>query len=373
MNHKRGSNIERADATRARSRPVQDRGAGFTVVELVVVLSIIGMLMALLLPAVMMSREAGRRATCANNLKNIGLAVINSDGARGRLPASGNFSVGGVGYHNWVVDILPYLERTDIHSLWRFDLPASNAKNLPLTRVPISVMVCPDDDTAVPGEGNLSYVVNGGFGWTQPVDCPVVMHVPSANNLQVVPIDLNGNGVTCPTGSTLDGAPTDKSLYFLTGLFFPENWPLGGVTVRHRSLAAVSDGLSRTLMLTENLRAGYDPAVGSTWASPLPWRVCFFLSGYVCDNAKCSPGQVDWRRANERKLLECINPGRALPEGEAPWPSSNHPGGVNAVYCDGHLQFLSEDVDGAVYGALVTPDGLKIHGPLFQPPMDDLQ
>ncbi|HEX7450165.1 MAG TPA: DUF1559 domain-containing protein [Pirellulales bacterium] len=352
---------------------MQDRGAGFTIVELVVVLSIIGMLMALLLPAVMMSREAGRRATCANNLKNIGLAVINSDGARGRLPASGNFSVGGVGYHNWVVDILPYLERTDIHSLWRFDLPASNAKNLPLTRVPISVMVCPDDDTAVPGEGNLSYVVNGGFGWTQPVDCPVVMHVPSANNLQVVPIDLNGNGVTCPTGSTLDGAPTDKSLYFLTGLFFPENWPLGGVTVRHRSLAAVSDGLSRTLMLTENLRAGYDPTVGSTWASPLPWRCCFFLSAYVCDNAKCSPGHVDWKRANERKLLECINPSQALPEGEAPWPSSNHPGGVNAVYCDGHLQFLSEDVDGAVYGALVTPDGLKIHGPLFQPPMDDLQ
>jgi prepilin-type N-terminal cleavage/methylation domain-containing protein/prepilin-type processing-associated H-X9-DG protein len=337
---------------------------GFTLMELLVVVSIIGMLMSLLLPAVMAAREASRRATCANNLRNIGLALQNAAEARGRLPAAGNFSFHGKGYHNWVVDVLPYLERSDIYRQWRFDLPASDPHNTALRHNQIAALICPDDDTVVQGEGNLSYVVNGGFGWTRPIDCPGVMHLSAASVVQTMPIDLNGNGVTCPSNESLDGSPSDKTLFFLTDLFFVENWPLGTHTVRHRALGAVSDGLSQTILASENLRAGYEAATDSTWATPAPWRTCFFVSSYVCQDEKCSKTNVDWRKANDARTFESINPRRVLPEGAGPWPSSNHPGGVNVIFCDGHLKFLSENVDGLAYAAMITPEGHRIIGPL---------
>jgi prepilin-type processing-associated H-X9-DG protein len=337
---------------------------GLTVLEVLVVISIIGMLLSLLLPAVMAAREAGQRLTCANNLQNIGLALQTSAGSRGRLPAAGNFSFKGKPFQNWVVDILPYIERSEIHRRWRFDLPATDANNRALSHTQITVLICPDDDTVVQGEGNLSYVVNGGFGWTRPIDCPGVMHLSPMNVVQTMPIDLNGNGITCPSAALQDGTPNDKELFFLTDLFFVENWPLGSFTVRHRSLGAVSDGLSRTILASENLRAGYEAVSDSTWASPAPWRACFFVSSYVCQDASCANGKVDWAKANEPATFESINPRRALPEGKGPWPSSNHPGGVNVIYCDGHSNFLSDAVDGVIYGAMVTPEGHRIRGPL---------
>ncbi|MGH7138339.1 MAG: DUF1559 domain-containing protein, partial [Pirellulales bacterium] len=168
------------------------------------------------------------------------------------------------------------------------------------------------------------------------------------------------------------GAPSDKTIFFLTDLFFVENWPPGSFTIRHRGLGAVSDGLSRTILCTENLRAGYEAVTDSTWASPAPWRTCFFVSSYVCEKASCSKGHVDWKKANEPTTFESINPRRALPEGKGPWPSSNHPGGVNAIYCDGHLKFLSDGIDGLAYGAMVTPEGHRVIGPLADNLVDDL-
>lgn len=88
-----------------------------------------------------------------------------------------------------------------------------------------------------------------------------------------------------------------------------------------------------------------------------------------------SSGNVDWRRANDHSNAtynqEAINGRTSASEGSSPWPSSGHPGGVNVVYCDGHLKFLSDRVDGAVYASLVTPQGHTIRGPLAQPPMPD--
>jgi prepilin-type N-terminal cleavage/methylation domain-containing protein/prepilin-type processing-associated H-X9-DG protein len=349
---------------------LQSLRKGFTLVELLVVISIIGMMMALLLPAVMQSREAARRAQCSNNLRNVGLALQGAVSARRRLPAAGNFSTTGTTYHGWVVELLPWLERSDVARQWNLDLPVTDPKNAALGSIQLSVLLCPDDDSLVSGRGNLSYVVNGGFGWTKPNDCPVAVH-SGGTGMQTLPFDLSGNGVTCPANAQQDGGPSDRSLYFQTGLFFPENWPVGSGTVRHHSFDTVDDGLSRTIMLAENLHAG---AV-SGWSSPHPWGNSFYLSGYVCKNAKCSPGSVEWWRANDHSQLpynrEAIN-GDRTGAGVSPWPSSWHPDGVNAIYCDGHLSFLSQDIDGAVYASLVTPQGSRVQGPLLQPPMSDL-
>ncbi len=86
--------------------------SGFTLVELLVVVAIIGILVGLLLPAVQAAREAARRSQCANNLKQVGLALMNYESARGELPpgAVGNFA------GNWSFFLLPYLERTAIAS-----------------------------------------------------------------------------------------------------------------------------------------------------------------------------------------------------------------------------------------------------------------
>lgn len=346
----------------------------FTLLELLVAISIVGMLLALLLPAVMRSRATARRAQCSNNLRNVGLGILGTTEAHGRFPAAGNFSTAGATYHSWVVNLLPWIERGDIASQWQFDTPFYGSPNGPLSAIQIGVLVCPDADAQLNGRGNLSYVVNGGFGWTEPQDCPVAMNAMGSAGVQTVSFDLNGNGVTCPAVAQQDGSPSDRTLYFQTGLFFAENWPVGSGTVRHHSLDTVKDGLSRTVMIAENLRGGAAAGPGGCWSSPAPWGNSFYLSGYVCENAKCSAGHVDWRRANDRSqpshAREAIN-GTSAGDGPSPWPSSRHPGGVNIVFCDGHLVFLNEDVDGAVYASLVTPQGSLLRGPLIQPPLSD--
>src|SRR5690242_1508094 len=107
------------------------RAAGFTLVALLVVIAIIGVLVALLLPAVQAAREAARRIKCGNNLKQIGLALHNYHdtmnvlpfGSPGNKPATPNFPVAGT----WGAFILPYLEATSHFNLFDFKVPMSHA------------------------------------------------------------------------------------------------------------------------------------------------------------------------------------------------------------------------------------------------------
>jgi len=358
-------------ASSRRTRSAKPGRVGFTLVELLVVITIIGMLVGLLLPAVMSARGAARRTQCSNNLRNIGLAMLSDTEVQRRFPASGNFSLAGPElYHSWVVNLLPWLERRDIADRWEMDLPSYDPVNQSLGSLTLPILICPDDDTAMQGGGNLSYVVNGGFGWTRPWDCPSSFHATSVPPIQ--PIDLNGDGIACPANLQAGGAPSDKKLYFETGLFFLENWPRGTGPERHHSPDSVRDGLSNTLMLSENVRVGFDPySSKGGWASPWPLHNSFFLSGYVCENLTCSPGSVDYSRANNQGQapyrFEAINSSLDQAEGEAPWPSSYHPGGVHVVFADGHVNFLSENVEGGVYASLMSPRGSSIKGPLAQP------
>lgn len=324
------------------------RRRALSLMEVLVALSIVGMLAALLLPAVQQARETARRNDCANNIRNVAFAVQGEMNAKRRLPASGNFSTSGTPFHDWVVEILPYIERSDISKLWRFDQPSNQPPNSPLALTHIKVLTCPNDNlTSDPA--SLNYLANGGFGWTMPVDCPSV----GSGSSNIQPFDYNGNGVTCPQNAAQDNSPlgTDRELYFKTGLFFPENWPNGSGVERFHTPDSILDGLSNTIMLAECLSTA-DPLQG--WANPYPWRTCFFLSAGVCQNNQCSPGNVDWRQARDSAA-----------------PSSWHPSGVNVVFCDGHLRFLDDSIDAALYAWLMTPQGSKIQGPLAQPPMDD--
>lgn len=139
---------------------------------------------------------------------------------------------------------------------------------------------------------------------------------------------------------------SDRDLFYHMGLFFIENWPMDSGNHRHHSPNSVSDGLSQTLMLSENVRAGYDAGHDTTWAAPGPLWSSFVLSGYICDNAICSTGHVHYANANSRSggpwSHEAINSGLSAAEGTAPWPNSFHPGGVHDAFADGHVKFLSD-------------------------------
>lgn len=344
---------------------------GLTIVEVLVVFAILAVMISLSLPAILAARQSARQVTCASNLRQLAMAMMLEEQSFRRLPAAGNFSAtSSDGYHSWVTSLLDELDEGNRAGNYRFDLPWDHPANLGVTGSDLAVLICPDDISAEFEAGNLSYVVNCGLGWTVPVDCGASLHVDeTASTVTIAPLDLNGNGVVCPLDPSADGPTTDLQLLRSTSLFFVENWPPGSGTTRSHRLDDVFDGQSQTLMLSENIRAGHDPATGSTWGSPSPLTAGFFCSSYVCENRTCAAGQVFPERSNDHNSepwrREAINAAIDQPEGRAPWLSSMHPNGiVNAAFADGHVATISELIDGRVFLALVTPQGSRIGGPL---------
>lgn len=335
----------------------------FSLVELIVVMAIIGLLIALLLPALGQSRAAARRIECMSRLRNVTLAMLNVVDSTGRFPACGNFTDTAPfeTRQSWVIDVLPWLDQAATASEWDHEASVSSPQNLPLTRRHFDVLVCPADISVKPADegstyGNLSYVVNGGVGFTTYYagthDCPV--------DFQGRKLDLNGDGFSCPANG---GDNQDKAIFLQLGLFFNETWK-GGVSQRHHTPASVTDGLSNTVLLTENVRTGYNPASDanpdtSGWASPGSFQTSFYI-GNPCLDAICSAGAVDYSRSNSGE--GAINGGLFKPEGKSPIPNSFHAGGVNLSFGDGRVQFVSQLIDGRVYAAIVSPQGGQLSG-----------
>ena len=354
-----------------RQTPIDKRG-GYTVIELLVSIAVISILIALLLPAVQSARAAARRTQCKNNLRNIGLALVQVAETQGRFPASGNYgwnasTSSGQNHHTWVLDVLPYLEQASISDRWDKDRPITDPQNEPLMHSHVPVLTCPDD-ISVTGDGDLTYVVNGGIGFTVRYhngvrDCPV--------DQDWKPLDLNGNGFACSSSNpNADGYPTDKDHFWKMGMFFLETWGDWEITRRHHRFGSVTDGLSNTILASENVRAGRDPSkANQTWANPNPYGHSFYI-GNPCENADCSPGNVDYNRSNAGK--HAINSGLASPEGSSPVPNAFHPGGVHMAFGDGRVQFISETISGPVYAALASPQGGRLsRTPLAQPIVGD--
>ncbi len=281
-------------------RPLAIR-TGFTLVELLVVITIIALLMALLLPAVQNAREAGRRTQCTNHLYQMGLAAVRSGDSTGYVPGWRNRSPRGAdGTANavaWPVVLLPFLERNDIYKQWQ----AGTA-----TAVPISFFVCPSSPPDTVGDPVLSYAGNCGSGTA-------------------------GNKWDGVMANTLDSA-----------------WRLGFDEI------ASGDGTANTIMITEKCgsrvnqgwwdRRGIGTAfsftnAGTTYApgaAPIPG--IGILTGTI-------PAKI-------------INPTAttANQPGVFSQPSSNHAGGVVAVFADGHTVFVKDSVTGQVYAQLLSSD-----------------
>lgn len=138
-------------------RIVSSSKRGFTLIELLVVIAIIALLLALLLPAVQQAREAARRTQCRNNLKQIGLAMQNYHDSHNSFPPGnvwrrfGNTALNhGLGHWgtNWALCILPFLDQSNLHSRYNFNLFNDDGVNQPVVQTSVSVYNCPSDTNA---------------------------------------------------------------------------------------------------------------------------------------------------------------------------------------------------------------------------------
>ena len=330
---------------------------GFTLIELLVVIAIIAVLIALLLPAVQSARESARRAQCANNLKQIGIALHGYATAHGSFPPGRiNSHVAGRG-NTWgaYAQLLPQLELSTVFGAFNFDLaPDLDLANTTAAALFVSTFLCPSDPSP-PRYAQANYGMHN-----YPVCVGSLFPVAQA------PVDAAGS----PLGTRPDGVFAENSA---------------------TRLAAVADGLSNTVAVGESIRSV--PGVGFA-QNPLNGFVITgdnktngppitsdadYLS--LCTTAAPPGFQVTWgskwhygapghsmynhRRVPNDPRVDCRG---GLPHSDKSDPfwnqlsldvaaRSQHPGGVHALFADGHAAFVKGSIAPATWRALASVAG----------------
>ena len=331
---------------------------GFTLVELLVVITIIGILMGLLLPAVSMVRESGRRTQCANNTRQLALAINTFHTSRERYPGwrewtakwnlkSTSVPAGANKPISWMTVLLPYMDQETVSKKWENPRVAVSSQLIP----PIPTFTCPSDTTLATTQmlneaPETSYVANAGCG----------VAINNRNRLKA-------NGLF-------------QDLVFFDG----QNAP--AVHLRQFELA---DGASNTIAISENLQALFWHQ--STLKQPTPVTAPNLYQALepasyaeIIKNrrhrATYSNIMVWWPKppggatkgiahtdlikvngeAMHRNLRDA-NPIAFMPY--AARPSSNHSNGVTVGFADGHTAFITEEIDYIAYQSLLTPNNAK--------------
>ena len=291
---------------------------GFTLIELLVVIAIIAALIGLLLPAVQKVREAANRASCANNLKQLGLALHNYHLTHqkfppGRADAGVTLPVN----HGWAPFILPFIEQQPLANLYRWDLRLSDPLNQPVVSAPLKVFQCP---SAEPDRFMTYY-----------------------------PFDYGGRAA-CG-----DYAPTWYIDPDFLSVLVDRRWidrpadPRGVLVPNQMTrLSDIMDGTANTLLLTEDAgrprrwrmgRPGPDQTVdGGPWAG---FHTGIMLAG-IDPITETRPGPCALNCSNEREVY------------------SFHQGGANAVFADGSVHFLNEGMNISVMARLFTRAGGEV-------------
>jgi prepilin-type N-terminal cleavage/methylation domain-containing protein len=336
----------------------ETRRRAFTLVELLVVIAIIGVLVSLLLPAVQAAREAARRMSCNNNLKQLGLACLTFEQTNKRLPISihqwaedfsrdglwigpsngtNATSNGGPGFlgKGWIVDILPQMEQGGAYQ--RIQVPLKRDKRFSvsgdrgfglgspeirdITGVQQTYLTCPSDESAQPST-DLWYWPDALIG----VTCYKGVIGDSAMT------DGGSRGQTTaprafPTGSLPDCHNTAEC----NGLFGRNT------SVRPVELKSVTDGMSNTFMIGESVAS--QDFHGAAFFSDGDWATCgvplnFFHVGLDVATMKQAP---QWMMSRGFKSI--------------------HPGGAQFALGDGSVHFVNESIDRAVYEGVATRNG----------------
>jgi len=309
----------------------------FTLIELLVVIAIIGVLISLLLPAVQFAREAARRAKCANNLKQLGLAIHNYVDVHERLPPGyvslWNVRLGedtGSGW-GWGSFLLPFVERNDLYERINFDLNIEVDENSTARVQVVGVHLCPSDNMPAKWMTTREGIFTLQDG-TEIHKVFTVCEVGGSNYVGVYGIGepgVNGDGV-----------------FFRNSSVMPRD---------------IDDGLAQTFLVGERARKLNFGRGYATWVGSVTRAALFSCGGMIDPDAP--PGQNGcWKEDPCGMTLghtgEGNGPGALT--GDTNQFLSEHGWGCQFLFGDGHVRFISGSIDYRVYKALSTRSGDEV-------------
>lgn len=332
------------------------RSNGFTLVELLVVIAIIGVLIALLLPAVQAARENARRTHCTNNLKQIGLAIHTFHDTKKKLPASARPNSASTVRLAAFTYLLPYLERKDLWDQYDFTINWSATGNTPVTGKRIPAVECPSSPTA-------SFALDHNpDGWTPgSAWVPIVANSDYAASVGVHPGLTAIAAALVPPVVVYSSPALTSTQTRPTNGFFPKNAniTLANITDGTTNTIAIFESAGRPLCYRRGSAVNTDPAQSHVnaggWCRPAS-DVLFAGSNQAGDTI---PG-VYVNRTNGYDVANEVYSSTGYPsygtEGTSQ-PYSFHNGGLNVAMGDGSVRFLDEQIAIGVISALVTRDG----------------
>jgi prepilin-type N-terminal cleavage/methylation domain-containing protein/prepilin-type processing-associated H-X9-DG protein len=315
-------------------RPRRNRAGGFTLIELLVVIAIIAVLIGLLLPAIQKVREASARVACMNNLKQIGLGLMNYESAQGGLPPSHTSSnvVSSPYYpyeHSWSAAVLPHIEQTNTFNLYNYKANWNDPVNYTAVRTYLKLFNCPSTPVQPRMDTNISATPScGDYHAINAVKCFVAI-----DQFGYIMHGCNQSG----------GTPYEV-----------ENDPrIVGALRRDQStrIVEITDGTSNTILVAEDAGRPTFYNKARDKVNDAPWKEGGWADpngAFSIDGSEPSGRHIDGKISPGDCALNCSNDSEVY---------SFHNNGAYAVFADGSVRLLAVNMKLGVLAALVTRAG----------------